>query len=144
MAYVIPNEGEIHIMSAAFQASGNFEVRLFSGTPTLTGTMTVTALAGYELTAGGYAAKALAASAWCIPFTSANSATVSASGGDAAGLKFTFTAAPNQSAHGYWIENAANKLIVVESFTDGPYYLSNAGDTVTVTPYVKLVSQSNP
>ena len=39
MAYIIPNEGDAHIMSAAFQASGNFTINLFSNDATLTATM---------------------------------------------------------------------------------------------------------
>jgi len=62
---------------------------------------------------------------------------VSASGNDANGFKFSFSAAPNQSAFGYVIANtAANKCIVVEKFASS-YYLQNAGDTLTIKPKVR-------
>jgi hypothetical protein len=67
--------------------------------------------------------------AWCVPYLSAGSAEVSASGQVANGFQFSFTAAPNQSAFGYMIWNtAANTAIVVEKFASN-YYLQNAGDT---------------
>lgn len=135
MSYIIPNEGDAHILSAAFQASGSHTLFLFSNDATLTATMTVTALT--KLTAGGYADKTIAASAWKAPYLTAGSAEVSASGNASnGGFQFAFTAAPYQSAYGYGIENADNKIIVVEKFAS-VYYLANAGDTLTITPKVR-------
>jgi hypothetical protein len=134
MAYIIPNEGDNHILSAAFQVSGTMELRLFTNDVTLSATMTVTALT--EMTAGGYGGKTILATAWCVPYLTAGSAEVSASGNNANGFQFTFTAAPNQTAYGYWVENDQNKLVVVEKFASS-YYLANAGDTLTIKPKVR-------
>lgn len=136
MAYIIPNQGDAHIMSAAFQGSASVLVlNIFSNDVTLTATMVSSDC--NILTAGGYAAANILASAWCVPYLSAGSAEVSASGNNENGFKFSFSAAPNQSAFGYVISNtAANKCIVVEKFASS-YYLQNAGDTLTIKPKVR-------
>ena len=136
MAYIIPNQGDNHIMSAAFQGSATYlTLNLFSNDVTLTATMVSSD--STSLTAGGYAALQIHKTAWCIPYLSAGSAEVSASGQDPNGFKFSFTAAPNQSAFGYQITNtAANTCIVVEKFASS-YYLQNAGDTITIKPKVR-------
>ena len=135
MAYIIPNTGDKHIMSAAFQASGTFSLFLFSNDATLTATMVDSDCT--KLSAGGYAAKSILASAWCVPYLSAGSAEVSASGNASnGGFQFAFTGAPNQSAYGYGISNADTKLIVCEKFAS-VYYLANAGDTITITPKIR-------
>ena len=134
MAYIIPNEGDKHIMSAAFQASGTMKLNLFSNDVTLTATMVSSDCT--LLTAGGYAEASILATAWCVPYLSAGSAECSASGNDANGFKFSFTAAPNQSAFGYVVSNANAKCIVVEKFASS-YYLANAGDTLTIKPKVR-------
>ena len=134
MSYMITNEGDNHILSAAFQGSGTMELRLFSNDATLSATMTVSALT--DFTAGGYAAKSILATAWCVPYLTAGSAEVSASGDDANGFKFSFTGAPNTTAFGYWVENDQNKVVAVEKFASS-YYLANAGDTITIKPKVR-------
>jgi len=136
MSYIIPNEGDAHIMSAAFQGSASYlTLNLFSNDVTLTATMASSDCT--TLTAGGYAAAQINQTAWCVSYLSAGSAEVSASGNDSNGFKFSFTAAPNQSAFGYVISNtAANKCIVVEKFASS-YYLQNAGDTITIKPKVR-------
>jgi hypothetical protein len=136
MAYIIPNEGDAHIMSAAFQASGNMTINLFSNNP---GTLTATMIASSctLLTAGGYTGITIHTSAWKVPYLTAGSAECSASGAATnGGFLFAFTAAPNQSAYGYTITNNQNKLVVVETFAS-VYYLANAGDTITITPKVR-------
>ena len=134
MSYLVTNEGDKHILSAAFQGSGTMELRLFQNDATLSATMTVTALT--DMTAGGYAAKSVLATAWCVPYLTAGSNEVSASGDDPNGFKFAFTAAPNTTAFGYWVENDQNKIVVVEKFASS-YYLGNAGDTLTIKPKVR-------
>jgi hypothetical protein len=143
MAYIVPNQGENRILSGAFrnQGLGNVTIHLYSSALEFTATMS----AGTHVTAlsaGGYAGIAISATAWSAPFLSAGSAVVSASGNATnGGFLFSFTAAPIQSAYGYYLASTTH-LQVVESFSDGPYYLSNSGDTVTVTPYIKLGSGS--
>jgi hypothetical protein len=104
----------------------------------LTATMVSAACSAWTDTLhGGYSGLQIHKSAWSAPYLSAGSAEVSASGNDPNGFKFSFTAAPNQSAFGYVISNtAANACIVVESFA-ASYYLSNAGDTITIKPKIR-------
>lgn len=147
MAYIIPNQGEQKILSGGFNLSANnsndVTAGLFSSALTFTATMTLTSVTFLTAGSAGTSTAVIKASAWSVPFVSAGSAAISASGNASnGGFQFGFSAAPNQSAFGYAIFNAAN-LIVVESFSDGPYWLSNAGDTVTVTPYIKLGSGTN-
>ena len=136
MSYIVPNEGDQYIMSAAFQASSTYTtINLFSNNATLTATMTSADCT--VLTAGGYAAFEIHKSAWCVPYLTAGSAEVSASGNNANGIQFSFSAAPNQSAYGYVISNtAADKVIAVETFAS-VYYLANAGDTITIKPKIR-------
>ena len=151
MAYIIPNEGESRILSGSFCVTGgiagqnNMTASLISSALTLTATMTLSSVT--HLTGGrggnGICSATIQGSAWCIPWASAGSATISASGNASnGGFLFSFTAAPLISAVGYAVWDAT-KLVCYESFSDGPYYLSNAGDTVTVTPYIKLGSGTN-
>ena len=137
MAYIIPNQGDQHILSAAFQGSATLILNLFKNDVTLTADMLSNACT--LLTGGGYTTGLFVApSTWCVPYFTAGSSEVSASGHNSAdGFKFTFTAAPNESAYGYVISNtAANKCIVVEKFASF-YYLQNAGDTITLKPKVR-------
>lgn len=140
MAYIFPNEADSFALSAAL-AKGNMTLRIIApgnatGFPALTATMTTASF--LYLTAGGYADKTVNVSAWCVPFLSAGSAAASASGNASnGGFQFAFTAAPMQSASGYVLETSTNKLFLAEYFTDGPYILTNAGDTITITPVVK-------
>ena len=142
MAYIIPNQGDSYIMSAAFQiGSGTFlSLNLFKSSPA-TAAMTASAVsADYTvLTGGGYTEKLIHRSAWCVPYLSAGSAEVSASGdgGASPGFKFSFSAAPNESAFGYMISHtAANRLIVAETFASN-YFLQNQGDTITILPKIR-------
>lgn len=144
MAYVIPNQGENRILSGAFrhQTLGNVSIMLYSSALEFTATMSavthVTAV-----TAGGIQAIVISATAWSAPFLSAGSAVISASGNATnGGFLFSCSAAAYTSAVGYFLYSTTH-LQCVESFSDGPYYLSNSGDTVTVTPYIKLGSGSS-
>lgn len=140
MAYIFPNEADSFALSAAL-AKGNMKLKLMApsnatGFPALTATMTTASF--LYVTAGGYADKTVYVSAWCVPFLSAGSAAASASGNAfTGGFQFAFTGAPRMSASGYVLETSTSKLFLAEYFTDGPYILTNAGDTVTITPVVK-------
>lgn len=141
MSYIIPNEGDNHIMSAAFNASGYMYLNLFSNDVTLTATMASSDCT--RLTAGGYTSAwgftgiPIHQTAWKGPYLTAGSAEMSASGqATNGGFLFAFSAAPNQSAYGYVISNANAKALVVEKFAS-VYYLANAGDTITITPKVR-------
>jgi hypothetical protein len=141
MSYIIPNEGDNHIMSAAFNASGYMYLDLFSNDATLTATMKLRA--HYKAYAGGYTSAwaftgiPVHQTAWKGPYLTAGSAECSASGqASNGGFLFAFSAAPNQSAYGYVVSNDNAKCIVVEKFAS-VYYLANAGDTITITPKVR-------
>lgn len=140
MAYIFPNQADIFSLSAAL-GKGNMTLRILapsnsSGFAVLSADMTTASF--QYLSGGGYADKAVIASAWAVPWFSAGSAASSASGNaGTGGFQFSFTAAPNMSASGYVLETATNKLFLAEYFSDGPYVLTNAGDTLTITPIVK-------
>jgi hypothetical protein len=110
-------------------------ILLFTADPTLTADMTIASL--QEMKQGGYTALPIIASAWCVPYFTAGSAEVSASGNDGTGgFKFSFTATPDVTAFGYAVRNDQAKLVVVETFASS-YTLANAGDTLTITPKVR-------
>lgn len=140
MAFIFPNEADVFSLSAAL-AKGNMILRVLapsnsSGFAALSANMTTASF--QYLSGGGYGDLTMNLSAWCAPYFSANSAESSAAGPTAgAGFMFSFTAAPNMSASGYVLETSTNKLFLAEYFTDGPYILSNAGDTVTIKPVVR-------
>ncbi len=139
MGFIFPNQGDTWLLSGALMRATSYKLGLFASAQTLSATLT-TALANMTAlnASGGYAPFTVYTSAWCVPFLSAGSAVSSAVGATAAaGFQFTFSAAPNQSAYGYYITPPTGELLLAETFSDGPYYLSNAGDTVTVLPYVK-------
>ena len=140
MGYIFPNQADVFSLSAAL-AKGNMILRVLApsnatGFAVLSADMTTASF--QYLSGGGYADVTMNLSAWCVPAFSANSAESSAVGPTAgAGFIFTFSAAPNMSASGYVLETATNKLFLAEYFSDGPYILSNAGDTVTIKPVVR-------
>lgn len=140
MTYYFPNEADVFSLSATL-AKGNMILRILApsnstGFAVLSANMTTASF--QYLSGGGYADVTMNLSAWCAPYFSANSAESSAVGATAAaGFQFTFTAAPNMSASGYVLETSTNKLLLAEYFSDGPYILSNAGDTVTIRPYIR-------
>jgi len=142
MAYIITNAGEQKILLSGMKGGAAMTASLISSALTLTATMTYSSITNITAGGNGVASATVNLSAWCTPFLSAGSAAISASGNATnGGFLFSFTGTPNQSAVGYAIWDASN-LFIVETFSDGPYWLSNAGDTVTVTPYVKLGSGS--
>lgn len=142
MAFIFPNESDVFSLSATL-GKGNMTLRVICP-QNATGFAALTAVnttADFQfLSAGGHNASGTTVfpSAWAIPYLSAGSAEASATSAVAAsGYIFAFTAACLQSASGYLLETSTNKLFMVEYFTDGPYILSNAGDTITIKPVVR-------
>lgn len=141
MAYIFPNQADVFSISAAL-SKGNMILRIIAPS-NATGFATLSAdqtTASFQyLSGGGYADLTMNLSAWCAPYFSANSAESSAVGPTAgSGFLFTFSAAPNMSASGYVLETSTNKLFLAEYFSDGPYILSNSGDTITIKPVVRV------
>jgi hypothetical protein len=144
MAYIITNYGEQRILSGGFMASapGAMTASLIYSANTFSSTMGGFLSSITNVTAGragnGICSTTLNTTGWgfVTNSVSAGSATISAT---AIGLLFAFTAAPVTTAIGYAIWDSAG-VFLIETFSDGPYYLNNAGDTVLVTPYVKLGS----
>jgi len=142
MAFIFGNQSDVFSLSATL-AKGNMILRILSpsnstGFAALSADMTTASF--QYLSGGGYdpAGLTMNLSAWCVPYFSANSAESSAAGPTAgAGFITTFTAAPNMSASGFLLETSTNKLFFAEYFSDGPYILSNAGDTVTIKPVIR-------
>lgn len=140
MVYIFPNQSDVFSLSAAL-AKGNMILRILAPSNS-TGFAALSAdqtTASFQyLSGGGYADVTMNLSAWSVPVFSANSAESSAVGPTAgSGFLFTFTAAPNMSASGYVLETSTNKLFFAEYFSDGPYILSNAGDTITIKPVIR-------
>jgi hypothetical protein len=136
MGYIIPNQGDNYIMSAAFQGSSTYlSLNLLQNNPTLTADMVSAACSA--ITGAAYTELLIHKSAWCVPYFTAGSAEVSASGNNANGFQFSFSAAPDQTAFGYFIANtAANVLICAETFASS-YTLANSGDTITIKPKIR-------
>jgi len=142
MSFIFGNQSDSFSLSAAL-AKGNMILRILApsnstGFAVLSADMTTASF--QYLSGGGYdpAGLTMNLSAWCVPYFSANSAESSAVGPTAgAGFITTLTAAPNMSASGFLLETSTNKLFFAEYFSDGPYILSNAGDTVTIKPVIR-------
>ncbi|MCR4301935.1 MAG: hypothetical protein NUV51_10020 [Sulfuricaulis sp.] len=141
MAFIFGNQSDTFSLSATL-AKGNMILRVLapsnsSGFAALSADMTTASF--QYLSGGGYADVTMNLSAWSVPVFSANSAESSAVGPTAgAGFLFAFSAVPStQTASGFALETSTNKLFYAEYFSDGPYYLTNAGDTVEIKPVIR-------
>lgn len=133
---VIPNQGEALLLDAATGKTPitALTLRLFSNDHTPTKDTTeanVTEVAG-----GGYAAVALTAASWT---TTPGSPTVSVYPEQT----WTFTGATNApgTVYGYYITDAAGKLVAIERM-GAVFVPANNGDTTKVTPQLSLGSTS--
>ncbi len=133
---VVPDQGEQILLDAALgkAAATTLTLRLFANNHTPAHGDTESNYT--EASGGGYAAIALTAANWVTTPGSPTSSAYPAS-------TFTFTGAIGGTGivYGYYITNAAGKLIYAEllaaSFTP-----ANNGDTVVVTPTITLASVS--
>lgn len=136
MSLVVCDQGEELLINAALgkTAATQFTLRLFANNHTPAHGDTESNYT--EAAGGGYAAIALTASNWT---TTPGSPTSSAYPQQT----FTFTGAltTNTTVYGYYITNAAGKLIYAELLSVA-FVPSNNGDTVKVTPTVTLASVS--
>ena len=131
MALVVPDVGEVLVLSKALNktASDDVKLRLYTNdvTPdddTVVGDLT-------EATATGYAAKTLTGASWTVA-----TATGTTTGSYA---QQSFTMTTQETYYGYYVtDNAGTGLLWVERFSDGPYTTGSAGGTVKVTPTITL------
>jgi hypothetical protein len=81
-----------------------------------------------EVVGAGYAAMPLVGSGWNIATGTAEFAEQS----------FIFSSA-NGLVYGYYLTQAVSGLLMwAERFSDGPYNISNLGDTIKLTPRISL------
>lgn len=130
MAGIVVNNGEkvsLDYLVGKVTTVRNLVLRLYKSNTTPSETTVAGDLTEADFT--GYSAITLTGASW------------STSGGDPATGSYaeqTFTSSADQSAqsvYGYYLTRATDgDLIAVERFTNGPYVISNNGDTIKLTP----------
>ena len=133
MAILVPNEGEVHILSLLCNKAAveNIEMRLFSSNTTPAETDTATTYT--ETAGGGYAKITLAPADWTVTGGGPSSAVC-------AQKTFTFTGAvTGGNVYGYYLVGATSgKVYGAERFSDGPYAIANNGDQIKITATLTL------
>lgn len=132
----IPNAGEVKFLESVLgvSAPGTLSIRLFTNniTPADTdvlGTYT-------QSTGGGYSAQNLVPASWTITPGSPTEAVYPQ-------ITWTFTGA-SASLYGYYVvDTATNTLLWAERFTNGPYAITQAGDSIKVTPRITMQDTSD-
>jgi hypothetical protein len=128
MTLVLPNQGEQITLEAMVgkTAGQNLVLRLYKSNTTPDESTTEATLTEADFT--GYSAITLTASSWS--YTAGDPGTL-------AYAQQTFTSSAgsqSQAVYGYYVTQVTSgKLVWVERFTDGPYTITNNGDTIKVT-----------
>lgn len=128
MTLVLPNQGEqISLEALVGKTAGqNLVLRLYKSNTTPNESTTESSLTEADFT--GYSAITLTASSWS--YTAGDPGTL-------AYAQQTFTSSAgsqSQAVYGYYVTQVTSgKLVWVERFTDGPYTITNNGDTIKVT-----------
>jgi hypothetical protein len=132
MALVVPNVGEVRLLSNALETTpaATVSLRLYSDdiAPGETDTN-----ASYTecAVAAGYDHIDLAKAGWTVT-TVANVASATY-----AAQTFTFTAAAARNIYGYFVvDDADNTLLWAEEFSDSPHIIPAGGGTQTITLYI--------
>ena len=131
MALLVPNEGEVKILSVALgkDAAEALSLRLFTNDYTPVETSVTSSFT--EATGNGYAAITVAASDWTVASGAPSTAT-------AAVKTFTFTGALG-AVYGYFVVGAiSGKTYWAERFTATPITIQNNGDQIVVTLSIGL------
>jgi len=129
MALLVPDEGEVEILSRTLNksATGDVVLRLYTNDETpdedsVIGDFT-------DAAAAGYAPITLTGASWTIA-TVTNTTTASY-----AQQTFTFTGA--ETVYGYFITNSADDtLIYAERFTSAPFEIPSDGGEIRITPTI--------
>lgn len=131
MTLRIPSAGEAKLLEFMLgkSAAETLQLRLFSNNVT-PGESDV--LATYtQVTGGGYAAQTLTGASWVISAGDPSVAVYPQ-------VTFSFTGAVG-NVYGYFIvSTTSNTVVWAERFTDGPYNVSQSGDSIRVTPRITL------
>lgn len=133
MALVVPDEGEIELLSHMLNKSAATDVKLRLYTA-ITGTLDEDTVIGdfTECAASGYAAITLTGASWTVGIVSGNLVQASY-----AEQSFTMTA--TTTVVGYYVtNNSGSKVLWAEAFSGGSYTLPSGGGTIAVTPKITL------
>lgn len=128
MTLVLPDQGESIALEALVgkTAGQNLILKLFKSNTTPAEADTEGTYTEADFT--GYAAITLTAASWSVTGTNPTSIGY-------AQQTFTSSAgSQSQSVYGYYfVQVTSGKLVWAERFTDGPYVITNNGDTISVT-----------
>jgi hypothetical protein len=131
MSLVVTNAGERLMAEYALgkTAPSTLTLRLFTNNASLSEATVAGDLT--ELSGNGYAAQALTGASWTV---TEGDPTV------AQHPQMTFTASGGGwgNVYGYYITNASGALIWAELFSGGPIPISNAGETIKITPRLEV------
>ena len=131
MTLRIPNGGEQKLLEFMLgkTAIEQFQLRLYSSNTTPG--ETDTAATYTQVSGGGYAAVGLTASNWTATAGAPTAAVYPQ-------VTFSFTGSVG-NVYGYYVVGVTSgTLLWAERFTDGPYNVTTAGDTIRVTPRITL------
>jgi len=125
-ALLVPDEGEVNLLSHSLNkiASADVKLRIFTNNYT---PVEGSVYADFtEATADGYAGITLTGASWTIATdTGVTTATY-------AQQTFTFTAASTNYGY-YVVNNAGNKILWAERFSDAPHTIPAGGGTEKIT-----------
>lgn len=125
MSLLVPNLGEVEILTRALAPASGDKLHLYTNDATPVEASTLAGLT--ECAVAGYAATTLAAPT----VATVNDVTT------ATYAQQTFTFTTNTTVYGYYItDNGATKLLWCERFTDAPYNIPSGGGEIKVTPKI--------
>ena len=128
MTLVLVNGGEVIVVNATTTktAGENLVLGLFKNNYALLESTVTADLTAADFT--GYSATTLTAASWTTTPGSPTNTTYP---------EVTFTSSAgsqNQPVYGYYLTQVTSGLLVwAETFTDGPYTITNNGDTIKIT-----------
>jgi hypothetical protein len=130
MSLLVPDEGEVQMLSNALKQYEDVYLKLFtSNTTPAEGDAAATYT---EMSGQGYAAKTLTKTNWSVANASGTTT------GSYAQQTFTFTGGTPTTIYGYYVVGVTSgKLYWAERFTN-PQVVQNNGDQILITPQVTL------
>lgn len=137
MALVVPNQAEsilLQLLVNKITAPSNLVLRLYRTNIVPGETDTETAYNTNEATFTGYSAITLTGASWTVTEDAPSHI-------DYAQQTFTMgtPGTTNTDIYGYYVtQSTGGKLMWAEKFTDAPYSMVNAGDTIKITPVITL------
>lgn len=134
MPLLVPNVGEeVMLRNITNNTSPqNLILRLYSSNTTPAEADVATTYT--QATFTGYAAATLTGASWTFTVGAVTYATY-------AQQTFTSSAVQGatQSIYGYYLTQASSGILMwAERFSDGPYPITNNGDSIRITPYIEL------